>query len=67
MIEVVYLRDDGTIVRSYAYYSSRSGTSRLMVGDTPVDEINGKILYQGAPQTTEQFDHLVGVSRGELS
>lgn len=43
--EVVYRRDDGTLVTAIAVYSYRSGPiGRWMIGDTPLDELRDRVV-----------------------
>lgn len=63
-MEIVYLKDDGTIVRAYAYQSFRTGIGRWMVGDIPLDDIAGKTLYQGASLSNEAFERIIAQVRG---
>ena len=43
--EIVWRRRDGVTVRSLAYYSYRDGPlGRWMIGDTPVEALDGTII-----------------------
>ena len=60
-MEVVYLREDGMVVRTYAYQSSRNcpGNPEWMIGNIPLREMKGEILYQGNRLNDEQFNRLM--------
>ena len=56
VMEVVYRRGDGMIVRSLAFYSYRSGPiGEWMLGDTPLRDAEGELIYQGPRLSDEQF------------
>ena len=59
MLEVVYRRSDGMIVRSLAFYSYRRGPiGQWMLGDKPLSEVDGEVLYQGTRLNTDDFDRM---------
>lgn len=60
IMEVVYRRSDGVVVRTLAYYSHRNGPiGEWMVGNASLSELGGNILYKGPRLTEANFRSLV--------
>jgi hypothetical protein len=56
LMEVVYRQPDGMIFRALAFYSYRGGPiGEWIVGDRPLAEIDGEIVYRGARMSDVEF------------
>ena len=64
-MEVVYRRPDGMIIRSIALWSHRRGPiGEWMLGDGPLQEVEGEFLHKGGRLSEAEFKALVALSPG---